>query len=106
MEKVKVYVLRGLMGSGKTTWCKTFLTENQDFKCVNRDSIRHCLSNYTFTDANEKLVTPVCQDMIRTIIQEDYNLILDETNLNDKTMNKNIDFIITRRKTLGFSLGI
>ena len=30
MEKVKVYVLRGLMGSGKTTWCKKFLTENQD----------------------------------------------------------------------------
>ena len=93
MEKVKVYILRGLMGSGKTTWCKKFLTENQDFKCVNRDSIRHCLSNYTFTDENEKLVTSVCQDMIRTIVKEDYNLILDETNLNDKTMNKNIDFI-------------
>jgi len=93
MEKVKVFVLRGLMGSGKTTWCKKFLTETQDFKCVNRDSIRHCLSNYTFTDENEKLVTSVCQDMIRTIIKEGYNLILDETNLNDKTMNKNIDFI-------------
>ena len=93
MEKVKVYVLRGLMGSGKTTWCKKFLTENQNFKCSNRDSIRHCISNYTFNDENEKLVTVICQDMIRTIIKEGYNLILDETNLNDKTMTKNIEFI-------------
>lgn len=93
MEKVKVYVLRGLMGSGKTTWCKKFLTENQNFKCSNRDSIHHCISNYTFNDENEKLVTVICQDMIRTIIKEGYNLILDETNLNDKTMTKNIEFI-------------
>lgn len=93
MNKVKCIILKGLMGSGKSTWCKKFLTDNQTYKCSNRDSIRHCVSNYTFNDENEKLVTSICYNMIDEIIKSGYNLILDETNLNEKTMKKNMDYI-------------
>jgi len=51
------------------------------------------LSNYTFDEKNEKLVTKMVYNAIELTIQEGYNLILDETNLNDKTKKLNIDFI-------------
>ena len=54
--KQKVIFTKGLQASGKSTWATKFVEENQDYKRVNRDSIRHMLSNYTFDDANEKLV--------------------------------------------------
>jgi adenylate kinase family enzyme len=37
---MKVLILRGLPGSGKTTWAKEFCEKNIDWVRVNRDDLR------------------------------------------------------------------
>lgn len=93
MKDIQVIMLKGLMGSGKTTFCKQFLKENQNYKCVNRDALRHMLSNYTFDNLNESLVQKQWIEVVDTIIREGFNLIVDETNLNPKTYTQNIKYI-------------
>lgn len=93
MKTIEVLMLKGLMGSGKTTFAKQFLKENQNYKCVNRDALRHMLSNYTFNSENEKLVQQLWLASVESIISQGYNLIVDETNLNPKTYKQNIDAI-------------
>ncbi len=89
----KVILTKGLIASGKSTWCTEFLKQNKDYKRVNRDYIRHCLSAYQFTDENEKLVQKVWKQIVKEIFESDYNLIVDEMNLNSDTRNNNINYI-------------
>lgn len=54
MEKIKVYVLRGLMGSGKTTWCKKFLTENQQLAINSSPKGRRFLAKFRLKIIKDK----------------------------------------------------
>lgn len=89
----KVIFTKGMPASGKSNWATKFVEENQDYKRINRDSIRHMLSNYTFDNKNEKLVTSIETNMIKTILLEGYNLIMDNMNLNKKNLDKQIIYI-------------
>lgn len=81
---MKIIFCRGLQCSGKSTWAKQFVKEHQDYKRVNRDSFRSMLSDYTFDDANEKLVTKFEDEAIKLLLDNNYNLIIDNMNLNEK----------------------
>jgi predicted kinase len=85
--------MKGLIASGKSTWASEFLKQNKNYKRVNRDYIRHCLSAYQFTDENEKLVQKVWKQVVKEILESGYNLIVDEMNLNTDTRNNNISYI-------------
>lgn len=74
---------KGLIASGKSTWAEKFVEENQDYKRINRDSIRKMLSNYTYDTANEEIVTNVERDIILSLCNQNYNIIIDNQNLND-----------------------
>lgn len=89
MQTIQVKLLRGLMGSGKTSWAKEFVKNNQQWKRLSRDDVRHMLSSYSFDKTNEELVTKVMYSLMDETIKEGYNIVLDETNLNPKTMEKN-----------------
>jgi len=89
----KVILTKGLIASGKSFWSTEFLKKNKNYKRVNRDYIRHCLSAYTFDDENEKLVQKVWSQVVKEILESGYNLIVDEMNLNFDTRNKNISYI-------------
>ncbi len=91
--KQKVIFTKGMQASGKSTWATKFVEENQDYKRVNRDSIRHMLSNYTFDDKNEKIVTSIETGMIKSLLQDGYNLVMDNMNLNKKNLDKQITYI-------------
>lgn len=90
---MKVILTKGMQASSKSTWATKFIEENQDYKRINRDSLRHMLSNYTFDDKNEKIVTNLQKNMTEQLIKDGYNLIVDEMNLSERTLNKNINFI-------------
>ena len=90
---IKIQILRGLMASGKTTYAKDFVKKNQDWKRVCRDDFRHMLSSYSFDDKNERLVTIMVKNAVFACLASGYNLILDETHLNKKTMKSNVDHI-------------
>lgn len=93
MLKQNVIFTRGLVASGKTSWALKFIEENQDYKRVNRDSIRQMLSNYTFDDDNEKLVSVIEKETIDNILFNGYNLVIDNMNLNKRTNKELISFI-------------
>ena len=72
---MKYCLLRGMQSSGKTTWAKQFVKENQDWKRVSRDDFRHMLSSYTFDDKNELIVTKLINETILRLIDMKFNLI-------------------------------
>ena len=90
---MKVILTRGIIGSGKSYWAKQFVKDNQDYKRVNRDEIRHMLSSYTFDEENEKLVTHIEKHIINDLISCNYNLVIDKMNLNEKYFNDDMEYI-------------
>jgi predicted kinase len=97
-----VKFLIGMQASGKSTYCKQFLKDNQDWKCVNRDSIRHMLSNYSFDNKNEQLVTLVERKAIQAILDQGYNLIVDKMNINSKYLQDDVTFIQSQYSNVEF----
>lgn len=79
----KVTVLKGLPGSGKTTWAKAQLTDSRVTVRVNKDDLRKML----FGDAkrqgwHERLVIDIRDAIIGTSLFEKKNVIVDDTNFN------------------------
>lgn len=88
-----VIFTKGIIASGKSTWAEKFVEENQDFKRVNRDSIRKMLSNYTYDKANEEIVTNIERDIILSLCNQGYNIIIDNQNLDDKYIKNYTSYI-------------
>lgn len=80
---MKIYVLQGLPGSGKTTWAKNFIEKNTNYVRVNRDDLRSMRFPY-WKPKQENLITDWEDDCIFSALRHGYNVILDATNLNQK----------------------
>lgn len=106
MNKLKIIFTKGLQGSGKSYWSKQFIKDNPTYKRVCRDDLRHMISNYQFTDDNEKIVTTIERECIRKFIYEDYNIIIDKMNLNDHNFMDDKRFIDDRCKYLNIDYEI
>ncbi len=78
----KIYILVGLIGSGKTTWAKNFVEDNLDTKIVSADGFR-TMFNGTYKhleeldDVIDRCIVAACNSLIET----GYNVILDMGNL-------------------------
>jgi predicted kinase len=92
-NKIHVIFTKGLIASGKSTWAKQFVKDNQSYKRVSRDDLRHMLSSYTFDNENEKIVTALCDKTIGTLIDQGFNLVIDQMNLNEKRLHQDMKFI-------------
>ena len=79
---MKVIFTRGLQASGKSYWAKQFVKENQNYKRVSRDDLRHMLSNYTYDKNNENLITQIEEIIIKKLIENNFNIIIDAMHLN------------------------
>jgi len=78
---MKIIVLKGIPGSGKSTWAREYCAKNKDFIRVNRDDLRNMRGNY-WIPKQEKLITQMVDSCIDLVLSNGYNLILDEMNLN------------------------
>ncbi len=78
----KLIILRGLPGSGKTTWCKEYIKENLDTFRVSRDDIRSMLTPvFKHGAANQELlVSDIENQTIKGILESGYSCIVDATN--------------------------
>ena len=96
MKNLKVRVLVGIPASGKSTYAKEFIKgKSNKWIIVNRDNIRNMLGEY-WIPTREKLVTDIEDDMIQEGLRHGYNVIIDATNLNPKTIKRienNIEII-------------
>jgi predicted kinase len=78
----KVIMMRGLPGSGKSTYAKSLLAETPNtFKRINRDELRAMFDNSYWSKGNEKFVKQVRDVLIIKALEEGKHVIVDDTNL-------------------------
>ena len=84
----KLIILKGLPGSGKSTYArKLALASPNDLIVVNRDNIRSMLGKY-WVPSREALVSTIEYSIIYEALNSGYEVIVDATNLNPKTIKK------------------
>jgi predicted kinase len=87
MGKNKLYIMIGIPGSGKTTYAKYGIM-NEDTIHISRDEIRFSLLSDTDNYfAKEKQVYKEFIKQINDNLQKGYNVIADATHLNRKSRN-------------------
>jgi len=93
---MKVIITQGCSASGKTYWSEQFVKDNPDYVNINRDDIRGELfcdggldwSKYKFTKGNENKVTEEQTRLIEEAVLQSKNIIISDTNLNQKYLDK------------------
>lgn len=90
---IKCIITKGLQNSGKSFWSKQFVKENKNWKRVCRDDFRHMIASYEFSKENENLVKELVFTSINTLIENKYNIIIDEMNLSEKTLKRNMKIV-------------
>lgn len=79
--KQTVWFLRGLPGSGKTTWAKKQVANSGGkIKRVNKDDLRSMLDAGKYSKENEKFVLGVRDAIIYDALYKGYSIIIDDTN--------------------------
>jgi len=99
---MKVIILKGLPGSGKSTWAKTYCEKNTNYIRVNRDDLRNMRGKY-WLPKQEKLITAFEMSCIRESLIRGFSVIVDATNFNPTYFNKlktNIETISSEFKVL------
>ena len=80
----KVIIMKGLPGSGKSTYAKNLVAEQPNiYKRINRDDLRMMFDNGATSDGNEKFVKKVRDVLIIKALEEGKHVIVDDTNLSE-----------------------
>lgn len=91
---LKVILTCGIPACGKSTWSKEEVRKDPEGTMrINRDDLRNMLSNYHFTDSNEKIVTTLKEQALIAGLKSGRNIIIDETNLNRRNFDDVCDII-------------
>jgi predicted kinase len=78
----------GIPACGKSTWSKDELKKDPEGTVrVNRDDLRNMLSNYHFSEENERMVTSVRNFAIQQAVRRGKHVIIDETNINRRNFD-------------------
>jgi predicted kinase len=88
LRSTKLIVLQGIPASGKSTWAKKVAEEHPNtYVIINRDNIRNMLGKY-WVPIREPLVSIIEEQMANAALDLQFNVIIDATNLNPKTIRK------------------
>ena len=86
--KRKVIILQGIPGSGKTTWAKNWVKEDPKHRVrFNQDDIRNMFGVY-WVPSREPLVKSVHDFLLNEAMLGGYDIVLDNMNLNRKTISE------------------
>lgn len=84
----KLVICRGLPASGKSTWAKQWVLEDSEHRVrINQDDIRLMLGKY-WVPSREKLVQEIQFDAIVEALCRKFDVVIDNTNLNKKVLEK------------------
>lgn len=99
-ETRKVIILRGLQGSGKSTWAKQWVNEDPEHRVrFNRDDIRNMLGKY-WVPSRETLINDMYKSFLESaIFDRRYNVVIDNMNLDEKYINE-IKEIVRQRNEM------
>jgi predicted kinase len=87
MSNQKIIVLQGIPASGKSTWSKEFVKGKEDWIRVCRDDIRSMRGDY-WIPSQESFIDKVEQYAVESALKSGYNVVIDATNFNPKTVAK------------------
>lgn len=80
-----VYILKGLPGSGKSTWAREQIEKQPGaYKRINKDDLRSMLDNGKWSKKNEQLILRIRDRIILMALAEGKHVIVDDTNLHPK----------------------
>jgi predicted kinase len=79
-SKNKLLMLRGLQGSGKSTFCKQELIP-KGWKRVNKDDLRAMIDNSKWSKTNEDDIVELRDIIIIHYLDQGFNVVVDDTNL-------------------------
>ena len=80
----KIILCRGIQGSGKSTWARKWAEEDPEHRIrINNDDIRNMLGVYWVT-SREGLVSHIKTTTVTTAMQQGYDIVVDNMNLNPK----------------------
>lgn len=86
--KHELIILQGIQGSGKTTWAKNWVKEDPKHRVrFNQDDIRNMFGVY-WVPSRESLVKAMHNSFLNEAMLEGYDIVLDNMNLNQKTLNE------------------
>jgi predicted kinase len=98
----KVIIMKGLPGSGKSTWALKFVKDNLEYKRINNDDLRRMFQGDNFgSKSQEKFISAMRDDLIRTCLSDGYSVIVDNTNLNPKRVEQIKQLVETFNSTQG-----
>lgn len=81
----KVILLKGLPASGKSTYAKQIVIENENAVRVNKDDLRAMLHNSKWSRSKEKEVLKIRNELILFYLKDNKKLIIiDDTNFHEK----------------------
>jgi predicted kinase len=88
LKMLKITLCVGIPACGKSTWAKDEVRKRPEgITRINRDDLRNMMSNYHFSDSNEKLVTTAKTFIIQQALRYGRDIIIDETNLNRRNFD-------------------
>jgi tRNA uridine 5-carbamoylmethylation protein Kti12 len=76
---IKIKILSGTPACGKSTWARDFISKNPDTKRINRDDLRRMFDDSRFTDGNESFVNKAKLSLVKTCIDFDKDMVIDDT---------------------------
>lgn len=79
----KILVLKGCPSTGKSTFAKQFVKDNDRYVRINKDDIRRMFGEY-WLPKREYLVECVEYAIAEEIVMNGWNVVIDDTNLNPK----------------------
>ena len=83
----KLIICRGIPASGKTFWAKQWVLEDPEHRVrINQDDIRLMLGKY-WVPKREPLVQHIQEEALIEALTQDYDIVIDNTNLNKKVLD-------------------
>lgn len=103
MIKRKILILRGLQGSGKSTFAKQWVSESPETRVrFNRDDIRNMLGTY-WVPSRESLIDSIYWETLSAATAAGYDIVVDNMNLNEKYIKEIEEFVEETNLWLGSS---
>lgn len=80
----KIILCRGIQGSGKSTWAKTWVSEDPENRIrINNDDLRNMFGVY-WVPSREDIVTKAKKEIVIYAMDKGYDIVIDNMNLNPK----------------------
>ena len=97
---IKIKILSGIPGCGKSTWARYFISQNPYTKRINRDDLRMMFDDSRFTDGNESFVNNAKLALVKIGIDFDKDMVIDDTHCYTEYLNWFINEIRVYAKSL------